>query len=101
MPRKLQRKYKIIWGGLVALAAVAFAAVEGVALYTPEGGDTLSEQVWALQEAYPKITYALGGAAASWLLIHFSPWGRKRKRLGPRPDATMTGHKRSQGSDDA
>ena len=84
MARKLQRKYKIIWGGLAALAAVAFAAVEGVALYTPEGGDTLSEQVWALQEAYPNAVYASSGLVAAWLLFHFSPWGRARRRLGPK-----------------
>ena len=81
--RKLQRKYKIAWAALAALAAVAFAAVEGYALWTPEGGDTLSEQIWAAQEAYPKTVYISGGLVVAWLLAHFSPWGRRRKRLGP------------------
>lgn len=80
--RKLQRKYTIIW----LIWGASFLAIEGRALITPAGGDTLSEQIWAYTENVGSFGYFSIGALLLWLLWHFSPLEKARKRLGPKDD---------------
>lgn len=83
--RKLQRKYKIFWTLYLSIGGALFVIVEGIALYTPEGGDTLSEQVWALQETGAGSIFAfLIPALFAWAAWHFSIFERARRRLGPK-----------------
>lgn len=79
MPRKLQRKYTIAW----IVWGLSFLALEGRALFTVKGGDTLSEQIWAYQEHLGSFGYATVFALLGWLAFHFSPAERARRRLGP------------------
>jgi hypothetical protein len=81
--RKLQKAYSIKWAIWVVHVAVSFAIIEGFALHSPEGGDTLSEHVWALQEHYGSIFYAMLYGGAVWGLWHFSIFEKARRRLGP------------------
>ncbi|KKK61587.1 hypothetical protein LCGC14_3012830 [marine sediment metagenome] len=78
--RKLQRKYTVAW----LIWGASFLAIEGVALMTSEGGDTLSEQVWSFQEHVGSVGFASVFALLGWLVWHFSPLEKARKRLGPK-----------------
>lgn len=85
--RKLQRKWKIFWSIFIAVPSTIFVIAEGIALSTPEGGDTLSEQIWALQETGAGSFFAfLIPALLAWGAWHFSIFERARKRLGPKDD---------------
>lgn len=79
MKRKLQSKYTIAW----IAWGLGFVALEGLALYSAEPGDTLSEQVWAWTEHMGSFGFASVGALLVWLLFHFSPWEKGRRKHGP------------------
>jgi hypothetical protein len=52
---------RLRWAKRVFLGLVlALGGYEGYALWTPEAGDTISEQVWAAQDGYRVVTF-LGG----------------------------------------
>lgn len=81
--RKLKGKYTKAWAAWLVLVGGSFAVIEGLALRSPETGDTLSEHVWRWQESGGSFVYALILGGIAWLLYHFSPLekGRKRGRL--------------------
>ena len=68
--RKLQGKYTWAWRAWIA----AFLVIEGLALWSGEPGDTLSEHVWNFQELAGSFGYAAVFALLGWLAFHFSPW---------------------------
>jgi hypothetical protein len=67
----LRRRFSLAW--LVWLAS--FAVLEGIALWRPEPGDTLSEHVFAFLDGGP-ARYVLLGGFLSWLVLHFMGKGK-------------------------
>jgi len=68
----MSRDYHRVWFLILALAL----AVEGVAIFRPRAGDTLSEYTWAKTHGAPlRVTL---GALLCWLVYHwlFSGPGR-------------------------
>lgn len=47
-----------------------FLVFEGIALLSPERGDTLSEQIWFLQRGFWPLTVGLA-VLIGWLFYHF------------------------------
>lgn len=69
--RRLRPGYTLAWVALIA----AFGLVEGSALIDARPGDTASEHVWALLDAFPVA--GLGIAVfLLWLGRHFLGRGR-------------------------
>ncbi len=74
------------WPWLWGLWIAAFFAIEGYALATGEGGDTLTEQLQYVGGAGPWLFSAGVVLFASWLVVHFAgpdsriwEWARKRR----------------------
>jgi hypothetical protein len=65
-----QHWYTIGW----VLWLVWFAVLEGLALYDPDPGDTLSEHVWYCAQQ-PVVWWTMAGFLC-WLVIHFLGGGR-------------------------
>lgn len=50
--------------------ALAFAALEALALIDPGTGDTLSEHVWGILDFHP-IVWFMGAGGLIWMVRHF------------------------------
>lgn len=63
------------WAWLWVVCAVAFVAIEGVAIYHSDSGDTLSEQVWRFyggkKARIPLLVGVLG-----WLCVRLYDFGK-------------------------
>ncbi len=68
----LKLNHRYTWGWLIW--GLLFALIEGLALFDPASGDTLSEHVWWLAEN-PVGWLAVAGFMA-WLTTHFLTKGR-------------------------
>lgn len=66
-----------IWAVALAALLIFFLVVEGIALFRPGVGDTLSESVWYLRETGSWLYWLIidvvmvTGITMAWLLFHF------------------------------
>lgn len=63
-----------LWMGWLGIFVVA----EGIAIFDKDSGDTLSESIWFLQQAFWPLTVGLG-ALFAFLIVHFIVDRRSRK----------------------
>jgi hypothetical protein len=63
--------FTIAWG----LWGLLFLGLEGFTLWRKRKGDTLSEQIWAIEHLLPVARW-LTGAVLLWLFVHFVFFGR-------------------------
>lgn len=72
----MKPKPKWFWFWMLWLGT--FAGAEAWALFDSDPGDTLSEQIWFLQQQFWPLTVALAGLF-TFLVVHFIIDRRSRK----------------------